>query len=212
MPVKELMTRVENLKANPIRLGSFELGNSLTGSMAPIEEHVTTLDNSQKTKMVNEFSKDIKVIVDVVKTKIADVNTRVNLTMRAVGNQTLVEGAVQFNRVKVPKPKPFCGALDAKALENSLWFGAIFQSYKYSSRRVRNIGKESLLYYKTKTRPRGTLGEVKRPTWRRNQLGVRWIHPLCHRLFGFSFADLFYKTAIVTRFCKRLEVIVRHLF
>lgn len=88
--------------------------------MAPIEEHVTTLDNSQKTKMVNEFSKDIKVIVDVVKTKIADVNTRVNLTMRAVGNQTLVEGAVQFNRVKVPKPKPFCGALDAKALENSL--------------------------------------------------------------------------------------------
>lgn len=38
-----------------------------------------------------------------------------------MGNQTLVGGAVQFNRVKIPELEPFCGARDAKALDNFIF-------------------------------------------------------------------------------------------
>ncbi|KAA0061794.1 senescence-specific cysteine protease sag39 [Cucumis melo var. makuwa] len=49
------------------------------------------------------------------------VNARLNLTMRAMANQAPAEGAILVSRVKIPKPKPFCGARDAKALENYIF-------------------------------------------------------------------------------------------
>ncbi|KAA0032574.1 uncharacterized protein E5676_scaffold284G00510 [Cucumis melo var. makuwa] len=38
--------------------------------------------------------------------------------MRAMANQAPAGGVILISRVKIPKPKPFCGARDAKALEN----------------------------------------------------------------------------------------------
>jgi len=123
MPVKELMLRVETLETKAARPSSFERGDSSSNSVAHMEERVEELDSSQKAiiQMVTDLSEDFRAALDVVRTEIADVSTRVNLTMRAVGNQAPAGGVVQLNRVKIPEPKPFCGARDAKALENFIF-------------------------------------------------------------------------------------------
>ncbi|TYK07341.1 uncharacterized protein E5676_scaffold202G00570 [Cucumis melo var. makuwa] len=41
--------------------------------------------------------------------------------LRAMGNQAPTGGAIPISRVKIPEPKPFCGARDAKALENYIF-------------------------------------------------------------------------------------------
>ncbi|TYK19196.1 hypothetical protein E5676_scaffold522G001330 [Cucumis melo var. makuwa] len=41
--------------------------------------------------------------------------------MRAMANQPPAGGAIPVSRVKIPEPKPFCGARDAKALENYIF-------------------------------------------------------------------------------------------
>ncbi|KAA0066691.1 senescence-specific cysteine protease sag39 [Cucumis melo var. makuwa] len=41
--------------------------------------------------------------------------------MRVIANQAPTGGAIPVSRVKIPEPKPFCGARDAKALENYIF-------------------------------------------------------------------------------------------
>ncbi|KAA0033152.1 uncharacterized protein E5676_scaffold1032G00100 [Cucumis melo var. makuwa] len=41
--------------------------------------------------------------------------------MRAIANQAPAEGAIPISRVKILEPKPFCGARDARALENYIF-------------------------------------------------------------------------------------------
>ncbi|KAA0031687.1 uncharacterized protein E5676_scaffold409G00190 [Cucumis melo var. makuwa] len=41
--------------------------------------------------------------------------------MRAMENQAPAGGAISVSKVKIPEPKPFCGARDAKALENYIF-------------------------------------------------------------------------------------------
>lgn len=81
------------------------------------------LDNSQKNmlEMINGMTEDFRATLDVVRNELAEVNTRVNLTMRALANQAPAGGAIPVGRIKVPEPKPFCGARDAKALENFIF-------------------------------------------------------------------------------------------
>ncbi|KAA0046578.1 senescence-specific cysteine protease sag39 [Cucumis melo var. makuwa] len=88
-----------------------------------MEECVNELDNSQKTllEMINDMSEDFRATLDVVRNEIADVNARLNLTVRAITNQALAGGAISVSRVKIPEPKPFCGARDARALENYIF-------------------------------------------------------------------------------------------
>ncbi|TYK28786.1 senescence-specific cysteine protease sag39 [Cucumis melo var. makuwa] len=94
-----------------------------SGFVAHMKGRVNELDNSQKTilEMINDMSEDFQAILDVVRNEIADVNTRVNLTMRAMANQVPVGVAVLVTKVKVLEPKPFCGVRDAKALENFIF-------------------------------------------------------------------------------------------
>ena len=58
--------------------------------------------------MVSEMSEDLRATLGVVRAKVADMKARLNLTMRAVENKTSTGGVVQFNKIKVPEPKPFC--------------------------------------------------------------------------------------------------------
>ncbi|KAA0043569.1 senescence-specific cysteine protease sag39 [Cucumis melo var. makuwa] len=67
------------------------------------------------------MSEDFRATLDVVRNEIADVNTRLSLTMRAMANQVPVGGTVPVTKVKVPEPKPFYGVRDAKALENFIF-------------------------------------------------------------------------------------------
>ncbi|KAA0048768.1 uncharacterized protein E5676_scaffold172G00590 [Cucumis melo var. makuwa] len=41
--------------------------------------------------------------------------------MRAMENQAPTGGAISVSKVKIPEPKPFCGARDVKALENFIF-------------------------------------------------------------------------------------------
>ncbi|KAA0055658.1 senescence-specific cysteine protease sag39 [Cucumis melo var. makuwa] len=88
-----------------------------------MEERVSELDSSQKTllEIINGMLEDFRATLNVVRNEIADVNTRLSLTMRAMANQVPVGGTVPVTKVKVPEPKPFCGARDAKALENFIF-------------------------------------------------------------------------------------------
>ena len=73
----------------------------------------------------------------MVRAKVADLDTKLNLTMRAVRDQTPTGGVARFNKIKVPEPKPLCGVRDAKALENF-----IFDLEQYF--RATNIGAEEV--------------------------------------------------------------------
>ncbi|TYK27261.1 uncharacterized protein E5676_scaffold244G00280 [Cucumis melo var. makuwa] len=118
LPIQELLARVDTLEANTNvrRTVNYERGDSSSGFVAHMEERVGELDSSQKTllKLINGMSEDFPVTLDVVRNEIADVNARLNLTMRAMANQAPAGGAISVSRVKIPKLKPFCGARDAK--------------------------------------------------------------------------------------------------
>ncbi|KAA0062302.1 uncharacterized protein E5676_scaffold313G003310 [Cucumis melo var. makuwa] len=123
LPIQELLARVNTLKGNVGRTSSHERGDSSMGSVAHIEERVQELDSSQKTllEMMNDMFEDFRATLDVVRNEIADMNARLDLTIRAMENQALAGGAIPVSIVKIPKPKPFCGARDVKALENYIF-------------------------------------------------------------------------------------------
>ncbi|TYK28632.1 uncharacterized protein E5676_scaffold2030G00580 [Cucumis melo var. makuwa] len=124
LSIQELLARVDTLEGKVGRTGSHERGDSSTGSVAHIEEHVQELDSSQMTllEMINGMPKDCRATLDVVINEIVDVSARLNLTMRATANQAPTGGAIPVSRVKIPEPKPFCRAKDAKALENFIFY------------------------------------------------------------------------------------------
>ncbi|KAA0043588.1 senescence-specific cysteine protease sag39 [Cucumis melo var. makuwa] len=122
LPTKEFLARVDTLETNISagRTVNYERGDSSSGFAAHMEERVSELDSSQKTllEMINGMLEDFIVTLDVVRNEIADVNARLNLTMRAMTNQAPAGGVILVSRVKIPEPKPFCRARDANALEN----------------------------------------------------------------------------------------------
>ncbi|KAA0062982.1 uncharacterized protein E6C27_scaffold468G00790 [Cucumis melo var. makuwa] len=125
LPIKELLARVDALEenTNARRTINYERGESSSGFAAHMEKRISELDNTQKTllEMINGMSEDFKVTLDGVRNEIADVNARLSLTMRAMANQAPTGGAISVSKVKVPEPKPFCRARDAKALENYIF-------------------------------------------------------------------------------------------
>ncbi|KAA0036720.1 reverse transcriptase [Cucumis melo var. makuwa] len=125
LPIQELLARVDTLEVNVGRTGNYEYEDSSLGFFAHMEGRINELDNSQKTllEMIHDMSEDFRATLDVFRNKIADVNTRLNLTMRAMANQVPVGWAVPITKVKVSEPKPFYGVRDAKALENFIQEG-----------------------------------------------------------------------------------------
>ena len=50
-------------------------------------------------QMILEMFEDLRAAFGVVKIEVADLSTRSNLHIRAVGNQTPIEGVKQFNQI-----------------------------------------------------------------------------------------------------------------
>ena len=123
MSILELMTRVEALEDKATRASIFERGDFSTGSVARMEEYVEGLYNAQLAivQMVSDLSEDFRESLRMARAKVADLDTRLNLTMRAVGDETPTGGVARFKKIKVPEPKPSCGVRDAKALENFIF-------------------------------------------------------------------------------------------
>ena len=91
------MIRVEALEDKTTTVGGIERRDSLMSFVARIEEHVEGLDNAQQVivQMVLEMSEDLRAAFRVVTAKVADLSVRLNITMRAVENQTLT--GVKYN-------------------------------------------------------------------------------------------------------------------
>ncbi|XP_031745591.1 uncharacterized protein LOC116406038 isoform X1 [Cucumis sativus] len=125
LPIHDLLARVDTLESQIRKIENvpYERGNSSSGSVARMEERVIELDNSQKDimEMINGMTEDFRATLDVVRNEIVEVNTKVNLTMRALANQAPAGGAITIGKIKIPEPKPFCGPRDAKALENFIF-------------------------------------------------------------------------------------------
>ena len=64
------------------------------GSTTRMEERVEGLDNAQLAivQMVSDLSKDFRESLRMVRAEVADLDTKLNLTMRAVGDQTPTGG------------------------------------------------------------------------------------------------------------------------
>ncbi|KAA0033954.1 senescence-specific cysteine protease sag39 [Cucumis melo var. makuwa] len=71
--------------------------------------------------MINDMWKNFRAALDIISNEIAYVNMRLNLTMRAMTNQAPTGGEILVSKVKIPEPKPFYRARDAKALENFIF-------------------------------------------------------------------------------------------
>ncbi|KAA0062679.1 senescence-specific cysteine protease sag39 [Cucumis melo var. makuwa] len=145
LPIQELFARVDTLEVTVGRTGNYEYGDSSLGFVVHMEDRVNELDSFQKTllEMINGMSEDFRATLDVVRNEIADVNARLNLTMRAMANQTPVGGTISISKVKVSEPKPFCWVRDAKALENFIfdleqYFKAITHNHRGSQSDIGN--------------------------------------------------------------------------
>ena len=118
LPIYELLIRVDTLESQIVKMGNvtYECGDSSSGSTVHMELRVIELDNSHKNmlEMINNMTGDFLATLDVVRKKITEVNTKVNLTMRVLANQALVGGAILVGRIKIHAPKPFCEVRDAK--------------------------------------------------------------------------------------------------
>ncbi|TYK04995.1 senescence-specific cysteine protease sag39 [Cucumis melo var. makuwa] len=86
------------------------------------EQMLYLVEVSDSIRFLESRLEEIAEKIDMMmRNEIAYVNTRLNLTMRAMANQAPAGGAILVSRVKIPEPKPFCGARDAKALENYIF-------------------------------------------------------------------------------------------
>ena len=71
---------------------------------------------------LNDLVENFRGLVKAMKDEMLEMNTKLNLTMRAVGNQPATGPiGMEYGRVKVLEPRPYGGAIDAKDLENFLF-------------------------------------------------------------------------------------------
>ena len=149
--LEELVHRVEALESLTHRVRALERSerppvtgenHPHTSSVAPGEEHTSAPDNAvaELTKIVNDLSEDVAVTVDTLKREIADLSTKVNVTMVAIGNPSPPSTGMDYGRIKVPEPRAYGGARDAKELENFLFdMEQYFQAVKTESEETKVV-------------------------------------------------------------------------
>lgn len=93
------------------------------GKVKQMEECLEGLHKFQKAvaQMVTELTEDFSASLDIVGTEVAELSTKVNLTIRAMGNKAPTWGVVQFNKVRISEPKSLCGVRDAKVVKNFIF-------------------------------------------------------------------------------------------
>ena len=98
--------------------------NASTSNPPQWEARIEALERAltEQQEALNDVMEDCRESVGTLRTEINELNTKVNLTMRALGNAPAAGPAVMdYGRVKVPEPRPYNGARDAKDLENFLF-------------------------------------------------------------------------------------------
>ncbi|KAF3440765.1 hypothetical protein FNV43_RR19051 [Rhamnella rubrinervis] len=113
LELDKLMFRVEALESLTNRVRALEKkepslvsteNRPQTSSIDPGEEHASATDNAvaELTRVVNELLEDVAVIVDTLKREIANLSTKVNVTMVAIGNPSPPSTGMDYERIKMP--------------------------------------------------------------------------------------------------------------
>ena len=71
--------------------------------------------------LFNELADEFKTTIDTIQEKMADMNTQIGVTMKAVENVTAGQTHTGSNKLKFPDPRPFKRNRDAKELENFIF-------------------------------------------------------------------------------------------
>ena len=98
-------------------------GITSLSSLSHRDERVDLLEVSinELQGTINDVVDDWRNFVYAIRHEVADLSAKLNLTIRAVGNQKVYAlGGIEFTRAKVPKPRHYGGTRDGKKVENFL--------------------------------------------------------------------------------------------
>ena len=119
LSIAELMFRVTSLKEGVAPTSSPRPSSSLDSSVAHKEGRGKEFNVLQNTMMslFNGLVDESRTKIDAIQEKMADMNTRNGVTMKAVENVT----TGQTNKLKFLDLRPFKGNRDVKELENFIF-------------------------------------------------------------------------------------------
>ena len=111
---RELSRRVEALERSEGR-------DEATSPGGDVHQRVEELGEGHRALqgVVHDHLEDFQAVIEALKQEVIDLNSKLNLTMRAVGSAP-TEASVGA-KVKVPEPRAYGGARDARELENFLF-------------------------------------------------------------------------------------------
>ncbi|XP_060673257.1 uncharacterized protein LOC125420382 [Ziziphus jujuba] len=113
----DIASRVSALEKNQTTWGNTGPSSSTAGKRdGAMEEAIERLMST-----VNELTEDFRATVEALKIEMGQINTKLAIIMRAVENRPAVPMGGDYGRMKVPEPRAYGGARDAKELENFLF-------------------------------------------------------------------------------------------
>ena len=100
-------------------------GGITSSSSSPREEgciNALEVSMNELQGMYEDVVVDCRSSIEAIRHEIGELNAKLNLTIRALGNQpTPAPRGIEFTRANVPEPRHYGGAYDAKEVENFLF-------------------------------------------------------------------------------------------
>ena len=128
LPIAELMfewprSKKEFLEERVAPTSSSRPSGSPDSSVVHKEGCGEEFDVLQNTMMslFNGLADEFRTTIDAIQEKMADMNTRIGVTMKVVENVTAGQTHAGSNKLKFPDPRPFKENWDAKELENFIF-------------------------------------------------------------------------------------------
>ena len=123
LPIAELMFRVTSLEERVAPTSSPKSSGSSDSSIAHIEGRGEEFDVLQNTMMslFNGLADEFRTKFDDIQDRMASMSTRIEVTMKAVENDTAGQTNVGSNKLRFPDPRAFKENRDAKGLKNFIF-------------------------------------------------------------------------------------------
>ena len=133
------MFRVDSLEERVTSTSSSRPAGSPDSSVAHKEGRGEEFNELQNTmmKLFNGLADKFRTTIDVIQEKMAEMNTRIGVTMKAVENVTTGKTHTGPNKLKFPDPRPFKGNRDPKELMNFIF--DVEQYFKTTTACIDNI-------------------------------------------------------------------------
>ena len=123
LPITELMFRVASLKERVAPTSSSIPTGNADSSVAHKKGRGEEFDGLQNTMMsfFNGLADKFRTTIDAIQEKMANMNTRIGVYMKAMENVTAGQTHTRSNKLKFRDPRPFKRNRDAKELENFIF-------------------------------------------------------------------------------------------